>query len=542
MHELLRFLNCYGPTKLLLSVTLFLEMISAGFSILLPEILRRGIAAIENMNWYELKSIGALSCIYIVLSLFCSISSKLCKRRFCNASEEQLQISLMEKLFQIRRHQLDKWNSGVVVSTVINNAIDGVQESFAAIIALVASASSLSIGSVFMMTMQWQIAAMIIAYTVLIRFLFSKLELYMRRNAATVVEIMRNNNSFLLKLLSNMVLIIVYRKSHFFSEKLADAEYNGLRATMRKSLLTNGMTDITWSLVKVAECIIIYGIGGWLVLKNTTQLGTLISFVFAMDIFVKGLETFASYLTHKATAIGNIYAINQFFNTDVIEDEPSIPISSKQFAIHFDGVSFSYDKSIILDNVSFVINAREKVLLRGTNGGGKSTILKLLSGLYRPTNGVIRFDDQCTSDVHLGELFKVIGVIAQENYVFPVSLEENIALDTSYDFQKMSTILDLLGFNPAINGHTTNLSLGEKQRVNIGRTLYRDDKLLILGDEIFSNIDKANASRILRNLKEEWKEKTVILIAHENIDFPFNRYLRIENGKIIEENAPCETL
>lgn len=195
--------------------------------------------------------------------------------------------------------------------------------------------------------------------------------------------------------------------------------------------------------------------------------------------------------------------------------------------INIKNLSFEYSKSnIILHKSSLTIKPKKIVGLIGESGSGKTTFVNLLTGLLEPSNGKIKIDD---FDIHekLELWHNSIGYVPQDVFLMSGKIKNNIAFgikDSKIDKKKINKILKVCklneflnkkkeGINFYINEKSTNISGGQKQRIGIARALYKNPKLLIL-DEATSGIDQENETQILKNLKKEYKDITIVLITH----------------------------
>lgn len=230
----------------------------------------------------------------------------------------------------------------------------------------------------------------------------------------------------------------------------------------------------------------------------------------AMDNYIKIDEFLAVYLI--SYNIGFQFGeISYYLNTRksskrllekfgiLLEQEEKNP-DDKNFEIYpivFDKVSFSYDDKKIIDDLSFRIDKGNKIAIIGESGRGKSTVLKLLFGLEKPSLGRITFGGE---KLKREEIRKFSTYIMQQSYIFDLDLSENISLNEKADKERLKRALSLTNINHLENrriDHET-VSGGEKQRIEISRALY-SKKELILADEIKANLDGKN-SRIINDV------------------------------------------
>ena len=215
-------------------------------------------------------------------------------------------------------------------------------------------------------------------------------------------------------------------------------------------------------------------------------------------------------------------------------------------SIEFKEVTFSYDDENVLEDISFEINKGEKIALVGPSGGGKSTIIDLLSKFYRVKKGKILIDGTDINDYDTNKLRNMIGIVTQESILFHDSIRNNISFgDRNIDEKKIiesAKVANALKFiegleekfDTVIGERGLKLSGGQRQRICIARAIYKDPPILIF-DEATSSLDSESESSVQKAIEEVMKNRTSIIIAHrlstiKNVD----KIIVIEGGKIIE--------
>jgi ATP-binding cassette subfamily B protein len=196
--------------------------------------------------------------------------------------------------------------------------------------------------------------------------------------------------------------------------------------------------------------------------------------------------------------------------------------------IQFDRVTFCYhpDSDInTLENLSFSVQPGQTIALVGRSGSGKTTIAKLLLGLYSPTDGKILVDGYDVSSLSLRSLREQIGVVDQDTFLFGGTIRENISI--SYPEATLDDIIEAakqagahqfikelpMGYETQIGEGGGMLSGGQRQRLAIARALLGNPRLLIL-DEATSSLDAESERIIQSNFNTILKNRTTIVIAH----------------------------
>ena len=221
--------------------------------------------------------------------------------------------------------------------------------------------------------------------------------------------------------------------------------------------------------------------------------------------------------------------------------------------ILFNQICFSYSEGKeVLKELNLQIKEGEKVVLLGTSGSGKSTILKILMSMERAQSGTIRIGGQDTMDLGEDRIFKEISYIQQEVFIFDGTIRENISLFQNYREEELQSVIERAGLRNLVkekgldylcgeNGAA--LSGGERQRISIARSLLRKTPIL-LADEITASLDKENTYLVLDTLLNI-ENTTEVLVLHDLDSRILSRVDRIcvlKNGKVEEEGSFTELL
>ncbi|MGR5978800.1 peptidase domain-containing ABC transporter [Bacillus cereus] len=235
---------------------------------------------------------------------------------------------------------------------------------------------------------------------------------------------------------------------------------------------------------------------------------------------------------------------------DVMESESEstngYKINNIQGEIEFKDVSFKYDcfGSEVLSKVNLKIKAGEKVAIVGQSGSGKSSLAKLLLGLYSPTNGQIYIDGRLLEELNLHAVRNQMGAVLQEARLTHGSVIENIQiLDNQIFLEKVVSAAQLadiheeilklpMGYYTIVSEGGSNFSGGQKQRLLLARALANEPKILIL-DEATSALDNLSESRVQQNLRT--LNCTQIIIAHRlSTVRDADRIIVLKDGEIQE--------
>ena len=244
------------------------------------------------------------------------------------------------------------------------------------------------------------------------------------------------------------------------------------------------------------------------------------------------------------SAVAGIRRINEFLSIEEFPKREELPeleeLSKKEWIpegnrfpeqrkengeafVEFRNVTFGYDERKILKQLSFQVKQGERVTLMGRTGAGKSTILKLLLGLYEPQEGEVRIQGIAASNIPDGDKRRIFGYVEQSFHMVPGSVKDQITLfDPVITDQAVKNVASLTGLQDTIealpDGYDTIctpelFSQGQWQLLSIARAAVASPRLLLL-DEITANLDAETEKEVLQALKRVSGERTVISISH----------------------------
>jgi len=220
--------------------------------------------------------------------------------------------------------------------------------------------------------------------------------------------------------------------------------------------------------------------------------------------------------------------------------------ASKPKILDLDGVCYSYDRDRpFIQDLSFSVGEGEFIGLLGANGSGKSTILKLGSGILKPSSGSLLLWGKDMHSLNNRDRAKLISYLPQTlDISVPFTVRELVGMGLyPYDIPPAMTVddaLDMVGLSDKANAHLPDLSGGEKRRTFISMTLLQGAGLLLL-DEPLANLDikyQIDLVRLLRRLKEERNISVVMALHDINMALQFESVILIQEGKIIASGNP----
>jgi ATP-binding cassette, subfamily B, bacterial len=326
---------------------------------------------------------------------------------------------------------------------------------------------------------------------------------------------------------SHILLVKVWgtekRSTRSFLRSLIANVRNSLRYL--KPEITNG---IAVQIITKAVTGLIALFGGYLVIKGDMSLGSMAAIMVYLTQLVGLQSQLVSLWQMNISSAVSCSRLAGVLDTkpQIIESPDARDLDLSIGAIEFKGVSFGYrPQEFVLKNLSFQIKGGSCVALAGPSGSGKTTILNLLVRLYEQWEGVIRIDSQDTRGVKPRSLKSRIGVALQEHFLWDDTIFNNITYGVTHaeskeveeiaricgvdDFAKASAS----GYRTLIGENACKLSEGQKQKIAIARALFKKPGILVL-DEAMSAMDSESEEKILANIRERYKDMTIIIVSH----------------------------
>lgn len=253
--------------------------------------------------------------------------------------------------------------------------------------------------------------------------------------------------------------------------------------------------------------------------------GTAVAVINYISQIFGPVESFGMEIQTIQSALAGIHRINEFFELEEKEplEEKEQKMQENLPFVELKNVTFGYDEHVVLDRLSFQVLDGDQVTLAGRTGAGKSTIMKLLLGLYKPQKGSVTIHGVPSSEIREKDRRKLFGYVEQSFHMVPGTVRDQITLyDKKISEKQVRAAAALTGLSGAIKslekGYDTVctpelFSQGQWQLLSIARAAAAEPHLLLL-DEITANLDAETEKEVLDALKRVSENRTVISISH----------------------------
>ena len=310
-------------------------------------------------------------------------------------------------------------------------------------------------------------------------------------------------------------------------------------------------------LVETVICVIL-GYGGYLVHEKAFNAGQLVEYIAYFQSVVWPVMAVSMLIEKSARGKASMKRVGELLESEItVHDAPDVKeLQNVKGGIEFRNLSFRYPDGEFdaLENVSFTIEPGESVGLIGKTGAGKTTVVDLILRTYNVPKGTLFIDGQDVTEVSIRSVRDACAYVPQDNFLFSDTIANNI--NFAYDelneeaiehAAELSDVHDNIaefrdGYHTILGERGVTVSGGQKQRISIARALMKNAPILILDDSV-SAVDTDTEKVILKNLKENRKGKTTILIAHRiSTVRGLDKLIFIEDGKVIAVGSHDELL
>lgn len=287
---------------------------------------------------------------------------------------------------------------------------------------------------------------------------------------------------------------------------------------------------------------VLWLIGGISTINGNMSIGEIMAMISYQSMLlgpVRFLSQFNNSYQRAIVSLDNIYEVldyeEEYFGDEILNENIE--------NIEFEKVSFSYDKeNKILDNASLELNTNEITAIVGLSGSGKSTIAKLITGLYKVDSGNIYINSKDINNLEINSVRDKVTLITQDSLFFKDTIFKNLNLNNDKkisDIVSLSKVLDLYthildlpkNWNTLLSSGASNLSGGQRKRLDILRGLLKDSSVIIF-DESTSSLDELRRNSVLDLMDTLKKDKIIIFISHN-----INDLVKADNVYVFSEHS-----
>ncbi|MBI9011253.1 MAG: ABC transporter ATP-binding protein [Clostridiales bacterium] len=308
----------------------------------------------------------------------------------------------------------------------------------------------------------------------------------------------------------------------------AKANENNLQANMKLVRIFGIMFPIIM-FISTLSLIAAISIGGIMVINNEMDFGKYVEFMLYLGLLTWPILAIGWVVNVLQRGIASLKRINAIMDEvpEIVDHEEAVHIENLTPSIEINNLSFIYPNTDVdvLRDINVTVEAGKTLAIVGRTGSGKTTLANLLLRLYETDDDSIKIGGHSINKMTLEQVRETIGYVPQDNFLFSTKIRDNIAFSNPSMTQekieeaaRVAHVHDEIlsfpkGYDTMLGEKGINLSGGQKQRISIARAIAKNPDIVIFDDSL-SAVDTKTEDSILKYLKHEISEKTVIIIAH----------------------------
>ena len=371
------------------------------------------------------------------------------------------------------------------------------------------------------------------------------------KKSTQVQESLSDLSTYSQESFSGISVLKSFNIQHIIFNKFDNYAFQSFRNSLSLAKIQAWFFPIILFLIGLSNLIVIY-IGGKEFIDGNIEIGVIAEFIIYINMLTWPVTLVGWVTSIIKQAEASQKRINEFLESKSSINDGSLKIKKDEAKdIIFKNVSFKYDQTgiQIFNSFNLKVKAKETLGIIGKVGSGKTSLLDLISRIHDTSGGDIFIGSKNIKSLKLSELRKIISYVPQNNFLFSESIKKNIEFgnpNASKDDVKKAAILSEIdseimkfdkGYDTILGERGVTLSGGQVQRLAIARSFIKDSEIYLF-DDCFSSLDTDTEDRIIKNLKNSFKDKTLLIVSHrvscvKNAD----SIIVLENGKIIQEGT-----
>ncbi|HXB31563.1 MAG TPA: ABC transporter ATP-binding protein [Puia sp.] len=528
------------PYRAMIFLLIFLALLSNGINLILPRIIASGIDAYPSH--YDLKKIliqflAAAFIIFIFTYLQSIIQTNTAER-----VARDLRTKLSSKISIQSYAFIEKTNPSKLLTNLTAD-VDSVKLFISQAIVTIASSLIIIIGACFMLfSINWRLAFAVITIIPIIGGAFYIVTKRVRPIFMKGREIIDRLNKVINESILGSALIRVINSQQPEYEKFLQAN------DQAKSLGLSILRLFAWLIPIIVLTanfagITILALGGHFVINNTMTVGDFAAFnsYLSLLIFPIILIGFMSNVIAQSSA--SYQRLHLVLDLPDVADQGTVkePLLGN---VSLHDVSVVYGQKPVLKHIGFSVDAGSTLAIIGPTAAGKSQLLYLLTGLIKPNEGAVFFDDRNIDDYNKENFYSHVGFVFQDSIIFNMSIRENIAfsdkvtdesLAKAIETSELKDYIDSLPekLNTVVSERGTSLSGGQKQRIMLARALAINPRILLL-DDFTARVDTQTEIKILQNVRRNYPGITLISVTQRIATAgQFDQVIVLMEGEIV---------
>jgi len=542
----------------------------------------------------SLLSVGLLAIAVVCISGICILLSSISSKNIYGRTERKLRTELMGVIFSRRMAGISTQHTGELL-TKLTVDVQAVSECFPNIISnMIGAAVSALLATAAIFFLNWKIALIMLVLTPLLMLVMGALTPMIQKASLKDKKNDEANRSLMQESLSRIMLIKAYFMQTRTIKKARETYAKKLRSGMKLGFL-EGLATFSGMLVGMSMFLVVLGVGAYFVTQGETTFGSLVAIIQLLNYVVNPVAKLAGTISQVSQAIASSGRIGSVIDLQADKEITAVPSIDAQ-TLAAENLSFSYstenaagngekaegnggkvnngetingetingetnnggivsrdanndEVKEVLEDVNAMFFRGSVTGLVGKSGSGKSTFLKLLIGLYTPSQGRVALYHKA-GVLEGEEIMTQVAYVPPDDYLFSGSVMENIVMsETKPDAERMkkaaadANIYDYImslpqGFDTVIGEGGGTVSSGQAQRIAIARAIYKDSPIIVF-DEPTANLDADSIEKFQSVVKSISEDRICIVVTHDVSTMSFcEKVYVLEDSHLYEKN--CE--
>jgi ATP-binding cassette subfamily B protein len=538
--------------KLLYTILLFTTLFGIVLDLTIAWLLSVITDAAVRLDVKAFKGLVIFGLIYLLVSAINGFIDRYLKNKIAAKIRNELRLDMMRHALALPQSYFDRNHSGDLLSRFTNDNQSVGNATGEVMIDLIRNPLLALAAFGYLLYINWLLALICFAMGPLM-FLTGKIfGSAMRENSVKIQTNMSKITSFLHDILGSSMVFKSFSIERRLMKQYQEHSENITSEELKRGRI-EGATGSFSSFLGNFTFLLALVVAGYFVAKGSLEVGAMIAFIQLMNYLVMPFSSLPGLINSMQQSLGAAGRIFEVLDSPVeVETLPEVETKQPEFeSMVMSSISFSYPgaERQSINKISLELQKGTQMAVVGPSGGGKSTLFKLLLGLYEPDEGEVIINGQRINEMSLAKLRSYFSYVPQEAGLYTGSIRDNIRNGNpeadeqeilealrkanAYDF-----VMELPeGLDTDIGEEGSRLSGGQRQRLSIARAILRNAPILLL-DEATAALDNESEKLVQQAIRKLMGDKTTLVIAHrlstiQNADI----ILVMENGEIVESGT-----
>lgn len=543
------------PYKIWVIISVICAASIAACDVISVSLIKKLVDCILNGDTSKIFKIILLTLVVMLTGMIGSYFMPYSSGRVGSYAIRDLRNKIVSHFDNVQVSIKDKMHTGDITSR-LNNDISMVESFIGNLSDYIYTPLVVVVTFLYLLTIQWKLVILSSLSIPIALVLSNKLSKPMGKYNEEYYKYLGENNSLMQEAITGIGVVKAFNLQDIFYAKCSEKLNKSLEIYNNKINVRGTLIMPIMFMIYEFPYVICAAYGGYLAIYENLSASGLVAFVLLLGFLVGPASNLPNLVVNVRSAAG---ASRRLFELLTLKTErldgSTFEKGKEKYEIEFENVCFGYEENKeVLKNLSFKVKRGSKIALVGHSGCGKSTIINLICGFYKPDKGVIKLYGKDINDWNLNSLRQQLSLVSQDIYLYTGSIEDNIRfgrLDSSYEeiaaaakkANAHNYVMNLdKGYSADVGERGDKLSGGQKQRIAIARAILKDAPILLL-DEPTSALDNEAEILVNESLEQLTKNKTMLTIAHRLSTIKeADLILVIDNGTVVESGTHDELL